>query len=352
MIWLWEVLVVFLQGLLLGCADVVGASDEGQSPQTCWVFSHMNKSGGQTVKLMLRHTWIRKTFQAIEGIYDSSQWIKSGAYAERFLRHNYTLTTGGYTEGLRPRGEQPCTWFTVFRHPVSRVVSAYFYCKHSARDQLCASHIVDAREVDLLTFAEHWGNYGARQFLLAFVLPEEVLASNVGSDISACGDQREALGRRATCPGWYRLKLYVERQSTCSGLGLQYEKEESACEPGQESLTESWLLKFLQPIEDILATKYAAVGVLEEWETTLLLFNATLGIPGVDWPKMLAGGTQKNAYHAQKLSDGTFYEDPKVEMLRQAWIDPELKKLLWFDLLLYDHAVQIFHRQVEARGLS
>ncbi|CAN0360985.1 unnamed protein product, partial [Scytosiphon promiscuus] len=45
------------------------------------------------------------------------------------------------------------------RSPVSRVVSAYFYCKQARTDQLCGGRIVDARKVDLLTFAEHWGNY-------------------------------------------------------------------------------------------------------------------------------------------------------------------------------------------------
>ncbi|CAN0288910.1 unnamed protein product, partial [Scytosiphon promiscuus] len=173
----------------------------------------------------------------------------------------------------------------------------------------------------------------------------------VGSDISACGDTSEAVQRIDACPAWYRLKLYVERKSTCSDVDVQDEERDSACEPGHELLKESWLSNYLQPIEEILATKYAAVGVLEEWEKTLLLFNATLGIPGVDWPKMFEGGGQHNAYLAQKPSDGSSYTDPKVETLRQAWIDPELKKLLWFDLLLYDRAVQIFHRQVEAHGI-
>lgn len=37
--------------------------------------------------------------------------------------------------------------------------------------------IVKADEVDLVTFAEHWGNFGLRQFALGFKLPEDVIAS-------------------------------------------------------------------------------------------------------------------------------------------------------------------------------
>lgn len=50
----------------------------------------------------------------------------------------------------------------MFRHPVARVVSAYFYCKKAAVDPLCATSIMRADEVDLLTFVQHWGNFGLR----------------------------------------------------------------------------------------------------------------------------------------------------------------------------------------------
>lgn len=68
-----------------------------------------------------------------------------------------------------------CARVCFVRSPIPRLVSAYFYCKKSPVDGLCASMIVNADDVDLYTFAEHWGNYGLRQFTLAYALPEDVL---------------------------------------------------------------------------------------------------------------------------------------------------------------------------------
>lgn len=57
-------------------------------------------------------------------------------------------------------------------------MSAYFYCR-KAKDGLCASSILQANDTDLYTFAQHWGNFGLRQFSLAYALPEDVLAAEV-----------------------------------------------------------------------------------------------------------------------------------------------------------------------------
>ncbi|CAM9501502.1 unnamed protein product [Hapterophycus canaliculatus] len=351
----WVLLVGIVQITFCDDAGVIGTPDENQPPRECWVYNHMNKSGGKTIKHMLR-SWVERSPPSVEGLYDSPQWISGGSFAKEYLHSNATITMGGYTEGLRPFGDQGCQWFTVFRHPVSRVVSAYFYCQKTPGDQLCGKHILDPTSTDLLTFAKHWGNYGIRQFLLAFVLPEDVVASKVGSDIRICSDFSPAGLTRNACPAWYRLKLFVERQTCASstahpGLQVNLEGAGSACESGPGALRESWVMQFLQPIEEILNRKYTAVGLLEQWETTLLLFNATLGIPDFDWPAAFASNGRTNAYSAPKFNDRLTHEDVKAKMLREAWVDPELKAVLWLDILLYDHAVGVFKQQAEEHGL-
>ena len=62
----------------------------------------------------------------------------------------------------RRYGGERCQGFTMFRHPISRVVSAYFYCKKAPEDPLCATSVMKAKDVDLLTFVQHWGNFGLR----------------------------------------------------------------------------------------------------------------------------------------------------------------------------------------------
>lgn len=47
--------------------------------------------------------------------------------------------------------------------PISRVISAYYYCKSEPSELLCGTAVLKANETDIYTFAEHWGNYGLRQ---------------------------------------------------------------------------------------------------------------------------------------------------------------------------------------------
>lgn len=164
------------------------AAGESVHQKHCWIFTHMNKSGGQTIKGMLS-PWIERNNLSL-GLYDSLEWKNGTETAREFLENKYTVTWGAYTEGLRPHGVRPhCKWFTVFRHPVSRLVSAYYFCHKRHKDPLCATGVLRVEEADLLTFARHWTNFGLRQFAIAFILPESVMNSRAGQ---LCPD----------CPGW------------------------------------------------------------------------------------------------------------------------------------------------------
>ncbi len=93
----------------------------------------------------------------------------------------------------------------------------------------------------------------------------------------------------------------------------------------------------------LLSDGYAAVGLLEEFNTTLSLFDAALGMPGMDWHQEFeeTGGAQN--VMGSKLK--------KADVLEQAWTDPELKRYMQLDLLLYEHAVDVFHQQARSHGL-
>lgn len=289
----------------------------------CWVFNHLNKAGGSTVKHMLE-PWIEKHNITV-GLYDSTQWQQGEDFANGFLDGSSTVTWGAYTEGLRPyKRADGCKWFTIFRHPVPRLVSAYFYCKKSA-DSLCASVAMNATEASLAQFAKHWGNYGMRQFALAFVRPEDALAT----EFETC-----TTGVKG-CPGWYKLKLYLDSLHSPhgdDGDGFSLELNDAA------------MYEMLEPIEEILSHAYTAVGILEDWETTTYLFNTALKLPGYDWP---------TGFHeiGKKNGNGKFHTEEQ-EALAMTWTDPDVRKYIWLDLLLYDHALAVHRRQVEEYGLA
>ena len=53
----------------------------------------------------------------------------------------------------------------------------------------------------------------------------------------------------------------------------------------------------------------------------------------------------------KKNGNGMFKAEENAA-LATAWTDPKLKKYLLLDLVLYDHAVSVFHNQVEQHGLA
>lgn len=288
----------------------------------CWIYTHLQKCGGSTVKKILFDYWGKKSTT-----YDSGQWKLGDKSTEGIAKNlasktGLNVAAGGYTEALRRTdafANDKCRWFTVFRHPVSRMVSAYYYCRQDPTDQLCASAVVPARTNDLEAFAKHWGNYAVRQFALNLVTFGEVV-----DDLST-----RLPPAVLKLPGWYMLKRHFHERGGSTELGRT---------------SNASMFAMLQPVQDLLRDRYVAVGLLEEFNTTLSLFNVALDMPGMDWHREFANVGKENVdvHHASE----------KREDLKEALTNSEIKKHMWLDLLLYDHAVQVFHAQAQQYGLE
>ena len=290
----------------------------------CWVFMHLQKSGGTTVKLILRDV-----FPGEFKVYDSPHWKRGSGFlqetGDRLSAGNrMKVVAGGYAEALRQSVavEKKCRWFTLFRHPISRLISAYYYCKKSPSDRACGSSVVNANNVDIVTFAKHWGNYAMRQFALSLVSVDDVLQYIRTDAVSG------TLPSFEKTPGWCLLKVYLDDQGRTS------EKVEN---PGGA------MYEMLQPVQDVLRDKYT-VGILEEFNTTLSLFNAALEVPDVDWHEKYANEGIRN-------KDTRYFEE-EAAALEEAWTNSEIKKYMRLDLILYEHAVDVFHQQARAYGLE
>lgn len=93
-----------------------------QQPPECWVFSHMNKSGGESVKAVLkawtdRHNAASPTSPSEFTMrwYDDRHWRSGSAFAHEYLSRRPTLSVGAYTQGRLAYEARPCKWFTIFR---------------------------------------------------------------------------------------------------------------------------------------------------------------------------------------------------------------------------------------------
>ena len=294
----------------------------------CWIFMHLQKCGGSTVKGILEDS-----FSPRYAIYDSIQWKQGASYLQSYGQalvggDSWSVIAGGYPEALRQSSavDEQCQWFTLFRHPISRMVSAYYYCKELPGDTACASEVLNARDVDLVAFAKHWGNFAMRQFALSLVPVDDVLEySRTDAARDRLPPEFEGIEKVA---GWYLLKMYLDELARTS----EYVE-----------IPDVAMYEMLQPVQDLLRDRYT-VGILEEFNTTLSLFDVALSMPRVDWHKQYVDEGNQNV-------DLQFSEE-KAASLAEAWTNSEIKKYMQLDLLLYEHAVDVFHEQSRAYGLE
>ena len=87
---------------------------EAPKPPKCWIFSHMNKSGGSSIKKLLRKH-VQEHTDETQGLFGNEAWKSGSEYAQSYAQQSTNITWGGYTEALRPYMHQDCQWFTMFR---------------------------------------------------------------------------------------------------------------------------------------------------------------------------------------------------------------------------------------------
>lgn len=190
---------------------------------------------------------------------------------------------------------------------------------------MCGSRVLRADEVDLVTFAKHWGNFGLRQFLYAGVSVKDVIASEA-SDPQVLSTNRY--------PSWWRVKRYHENRAINSS---SVAAAAAASEESFISIEYTVLKDFLAPVKELLSDRYSAVGIIEDWPTTLHLFDSVLKMPGFNW---------KYAYHkiGSKNINHQFLEEAETA-LQFAHEDLDIREFIRLDLLLYEHAREVHTKQ-------
>ncbi|CAM9139839.1 unnamed protein product [Ascophyllum nodosum] len=279
----------------------------------------MAKSGANLVRSIATKRWRRA-----ERIFDSVQWHRGDDYAlDTMTNSHWRLLHGGFVEALRryqaeaqnaPGGSErgTCAWFTVFRNPVARLISAFDHCQKAPQDPLCGS----AETTDLESFAEYWGNFGLRQFALASVSSTDVKewAAHLGAP----------RGRSST---WYLVKKYLSRSH-------------------EKGIVDDGVLEgVLEQVKETLTTGYDAIGIAEELDATMNLFDKVLSMPGVEWATSFR---DHRAVSAREI-DIDAVEEERVEA---ALANPRIKVALKLDILLYEHAVHIFRKQAARASLE
>ncbi|CAN0296788.1 unnamed protein product [Ectocarpus sp. 6 AP-2014] len=277
--------------LIVGSDTLYARSDPGQPPEYCTVFHHMVKSAGSTIKDNLYMS------SRIAGVPRPGLCVSGGPESIKTCKEafNYSAIILGYAELMRHAVRKDCEYFTLLRHPIDRLVSAFFYCPNDHDRQLrprkwCgyADHPVPATD-RLLDFTQHyWQSMAYKQMAYGMYCPP----------------------------------------------GLICEATEVGEPPG---LDEPRGLDALQKVEDILAG-YTAVGILEHWDLSMQLFNARVRSPVREWNTTLHSNTG--------VVSGLRYE-----VLQWAHDSPAIHRLIGADMLLYSFALSVFkHQTTEALG--
>lgn len=101
-------------------------------------------------------------------------------------------------------------------------------------------------------------------------------------------------------------------------------------------------MKFLTSAMNLLES-YSAVGIMEEFDDSMRLYDAALGMPGMEWEKR-----NTNVYNTVRSP----VEAYQAELLDLALTDPTIREYMWLDMILYDYAKDLFEKSLVERRVN
>jgi len=329
--------------LLIGTAPVVVAMSAAASKITqvqhpCIVFHLQHKTAGATVEKIFHNNAAERRLPLPMGpayLCDNDDWNHEAGCCQKkkvwgskhlpgvVLMGNLVMTHAQPPRELHEPGKlqrtsplcrtfpggrcsswarsDGCYWLTLFREPISRLVSSYSYCRSQTqldgyRDPLCATSVLWAGNATIEQWAEHIGNTLMRELLLhpslsPLPLPGLELGGHLGlwsthrRILNGSDDPRTARGREA-------LQRVAERLNH-DGSG------------DTEAL-------------------YDTYGILDDLKETMLRFDRAIPLHRPWMKQMLYFRDTHN-------SNKTFEQ----QVLRQARESPVVRAALAGDLILY-----------------
>ncbi|XP_077870076.1 uncharacterized protein LOC144363028 [Saccoglossus kowalevskii] len=279
------------------------------------VFLHNHKSGGTTMKTCLQKIIEVRSLAPYYGLWNDN--VVRAIETARTLEEKSRLYVTPYAFGLCDTIDEPrCSYFTVLRDPYERVISSYEYCKKARVDPHCAAS--DARQLSLKEWVLHQGSYFFRQLLFN---PEEICSDLTRrQQVVKLIDKDEYLGRKRRYPPcWYRHKLLLD-----------------------DVITKQEKQVILQYMLDNLENWFTAIGITEEYDTTLRLLQTVFKLPFYWQCSGLV--EQRTKYSMQKQSTLSKF-DAMAKSKQSIENDPEVFSALYYDIMIYRKAMEIFDIQ-------
>lgn len=254
--------------------------------------------------------------------------------------------------------DRPCAYYTMLREPRHRLASSYLHCKYEPNDQLCISHVLDARQVSFTEWVQHQGNYLMRQLMF-----------DISSSLSM-EEQYELyftfLKHQANLKRLGEVGAWI---GTHKGNSKQKPKPKSVVEPDatsdDQALLEKtlsfrpnmlWLMeqhqesKTIQPedaqtIIDMLEYLFAVIGIVDNYDESMKMFETVFRLPFVDAAKHKTKAQEQFQMHAHAGEDFVNRKMIQDDLIRQFDENPELDSYIAWDIKLYERAKEIFQLQ-------
>ena len=316
------------------------------------VFFHQNKCGGTATKRVIRAK--KNLLPPINhaqatAVSACNPWVfKPGKYNEPWI-------VGGYANGVCDlldreeggRGEgSSCHYFTMFRNPLFRLVSAFKFCNyHNSNnrwrtDQLCDAEsswtetLASAKDVRsrFRVFVNRWSDFSVSQ-----------LAHSLGDCDGMCD------GQVTTC--WPEKMRSMGRPDLRSG-SLPFSSatsDDAEARFGAElrhphpnnSIVEVPPLRTARRIAADLQNRFSVIGLQRHFSLSMFLVGFTTG--DEDFVRAALDPGYRNKKPRTRLTDET-----TIELLQEVCSSPDLTSFIRHDFLVYSRAVQLFVRQLES----
>lgn len=318
------------------------------SEEKCVVFHAQHKSAGKTIINVFKtkeleaaigseanhtnrfscdfSTWDCKQNTCSELCDGIGGWL-NGCVSEksnRVVYNGYALRLAGNVN-FGSAGTGPCAWATMSREPVSRLVSAFLYCKHVTRkrDPLCGlgSSALDVSEASIQDFAKYWGNYLFREFLWHPELFKLAASRDDFIDDAKCNEKIAS----PIMPRDSHLTAITGPRAPWQTLQMQLNG-------GDDPRTPSGAANMKAVEEYLLSGKlYDVIGLVEEWESSMNLFDRFIPLAASKW-------TGAAAEQIQTHGSETYEEEEKM-LLREAANDTEVLDAIAGDIHLYKNVI-------------
>ena len=211
----------------------------------------------------------------------------------------------------------------MFRHPLSRLVSAFMYCQYFINDPLCASAHFSKRGT-FVDWAAHWGNYLFRELILYPPILEVTLNTpqlvNAAAKLLPKGRPKGYYDPNIN-PAWMVVKVALLNSGSNSSIERAEEMIKSALLGERE-----------------LGPMYDTFGVVEKWSESMALFDRHVPLSGFTWAEAAKLYSHK-ASHAPAGIPAAKYKSKEAALLATSQNDSAIARLISIDLRLYYETV-------------